>query len=60
MNDVGMITEAHIGVGIYGVEGGQAVNNSDFALAQFSHLARLLLVHGRWTYKRISQAICYC
>ena len=54
-NDVGMITEAHIGVGIYGVEGGQAVNNSDFAIAQFSHLSRLLLVHGRWTYKRISQ-----
>ena len=58
-NDVGMITEAHIGVGIYGVEGGQAVNNSDFAIAQFRDLARLLLVHGRWTYKRLAQVICY-
>jgi len=58
-NDVGMITEAHIGVGIYGVEGGQAVNNSDFAIAQFRDLARLLLVHGRWTYKRLAQVVCY-
>ena len=58
-NDVGMISEAHIGVGIYGLEGGQAVNNSDFAIGQFRFLSRLLLVHGRWTYKRIAQVICY-
>lgn len=45
---------AHIGVGIAGVEGGQAVQSADFALTQFRFLQRLLLVHGRWSYRRIS------
>lgn len=45
---------AHVGVGIAGVEGGQAVQNADFALSQFRFLQRLLLVHGRWSYRRIS------
>ncbi|XP_024543143.1 probable phospholipid-transporting ATPase 4 [Selaginella moellendorffii] len=58
-NDVGMIQEAHIGVGISGVEGMQAVMASDFAIAQFSFLERLLIVHGHWCYKRISSMICY-
>lgn len=58
-NDVGMINEAHVGVGIAGVEGSQAVNNSDFALARFKDLAPLLLVHGHWTYKRLCDTICY-
>ncbi|CAL8308809.1 unnamed protein product [Lota lota] len=53
-NDVNMIKTAHIGVGIAGVEGGQAVQNADFSLAQFRFLQRLLLVHGRWSYRRIS------
>ncbi|KAG5537912.1 hypothetical protein RHGRI_025113 [Rhododendron griersonianum] len=58
-NDVGMIQEADIGVGISGVEGMQAVMASDFAIAQFQFLERLLLVHGHWCYKRIAQMICY-
>ncbi|OWM63784.1 hypothetical protein CDL15_Pgr006046 [Punica granatum] len=58
-NDVGMIQEADIGVGISGVEGMQAVMASDFAIAQFRFLERLLVVHGHWCYKRISQMICY-
>ena len=41
------IQEAHIGVGISGKEGRQAVNSSDFAIAQFRFLKRLMLVHGR-------------
>ncbi|XP_042605483.1 phospholipid-transporting ATPase IC [Cyprinus carpio] len=45
-NDVNMIKTAHIGVGLCGVEGSQAVQNAAFALAQFSFLRRLLLVHG--------------
>ncbi|KAM8744847.1 phospholipid-transporting ATPase IC [Acanthopagrus schlegelii] len=53
-NDVNMIKTAHVGVGIAGVEGGQAVQNADFALSQFRFLQRLLLVHGRWSYRRIS------
>ncbi|XP_024973098.1 probable phospholipid-transporting ATPase 4 [Cynara cardunculus var. scolymus] len=58
-NDVGMIQEADIGVGISGVEGMQAVMASDFSIAQFRFLERLLVVHGHWCYKRIAQMICY-
>nr|KYP63630.1 Putative phospholipid-transporting ATPase 4 [Cajanus cajan] len=58
-NDVGMIQAADIGVGISGVEGMQAVMASDFAIAQFRFLERLLVVHGHWCYKRIAQMICY-
>ncbi|CAJ1946717.1 unnamed protein product [Sphenostylis stenocarpa] len=53
-NDVGMLQEADIGVGISGVEGMQAVMASDFSIAQFRFLERLLLVHGHWCYRRIS------
>ncbi|XP_051147937.1 probable phospholipid-transporting ATPase 4 [Andrographis paniculata] len=58
-NDVGMIQEADIGVGISGCEGMQAVMASDFSIAQFRFLERLLVVHGHWCYKRIAQMICY-
>uniref|UniRef100_A0A1D1ZDI5 Phospholipid-transporting ATPase n=1 Tax=Anthurium amnicola TaxID=1678845 RepID=A0A1D1ZDI5_9ARAE len=58
-NDVGMLQEADIGVGISGVEGMQAVMSSDFAIAQFRYLERLLLVHGHWCYRRIAAMICY-
>ncbi|OIW15908.1 hypothetical protein TanjilG_04443 [Lupinus angustifolius] len=58
-NDVGMIQEADIGIGISGVEGMQAVMASDFSIAQFRFLERLLVVHGHWCYKRIAQMICY-
>lgn len=50
---------AHVGVGIAGVEGGQAVQNADFALSQFRFLQRLLLVHGRWSYRRVSLFLHY-
>ncbi|XP_018522909.2 LOW QUALITY PROTEIN: phospholipid-transporting ATPase IC [Lates calcarifer] len=58
-NDVNMIKTAHVGVGLAGVEGGQAVQNADFALSQFRFLQRLLLVHGRWSYRRISLFLRY-
>ncbi|KAJ8442146.1 hypothetical protein Cgig2_015487 [Carnegiea gigantea] len=58
-NDVGMLQEADIGVGISGFEGMQAVMASDIAIAQFRFLERLLLVHGHWCYRRISSMICY-
>ncbi|KAF5180176.1 Phospholipid-transporting atpase [Thalictrum thalictroides] len=58
-NDVGMIQEADIGVGISGMEGMQAVMASDFSLPQFRFLERLLIVHGHWCYKRISKMILY-
>ena len=53
-NDVAMIKAGNIGVGIIGKEGLQAVNNSDFAIGQFRFLRSLLLVHGRYTYFRMS------
>lgn len=58
-NDVAMIREAHIGVGLYGNEGMQAVNSSDFALGEFKMLWRLLLVHGRLFYIRNAEMILY-
>ncbi|NWX22623.1 AT8B3 ATPase, partial [Aegotheles bennettii] len=58
-NDVNMIKTADIGVGISGQEGIQAVQCSDYALAQFSYLQRLLLVHGRWAYLRICKFLRY-
>eukprot|EP01006_Ploeotia_vitrea_P037446 TRINITY_DN66130_c1_g13_i1.p1 TRINITY_DN66130_c1_g13~~TRINITY_DN66130_c1_g13_i1.p1 ORF type:complete len:1244 (+),score=678.78 TRINITY_DN66130_c1_g13_i1:33-3764(+) len=58
-NDVSMIQAAHVGIGIRGKEGLQAVNNSDYAISQFRFLARLLLVHGRLSYKRNSKLILY-
>eukprot|EP00986_Skeletonema_menzelii_P004761 scaffold1665_cov149-Skeletonema_menzelii.AAC.11 len=58
-NDVGMIQEAHIGIGISGLEGQQAVNSSDFAIAQFRYLETLLLIHGRWNFMRMSKAVLF-
>ena len=46
-NDVPMIQTAHIGVGIAGQEGMQAVRASDVAIGQFRFLRRLTIVHGR-------------
>ncbi|XP_067872451.1 phospholipid-transporting ATPase IC-like [Heterodontus francisci] len=58
-NDVNMLKTAHIGVGISGQEGMQAVLSSDYSLAQFRYLERLLLVHGRWAYIRICKFLRY-
>jgi phospholipid-translocating ATPase len=56
-NDVSMIQEANVGVGISGEEGRQAVMASDYAIAQFRYLGKLILVHGRWSYLRTSEMI---
>ena len=58
-NDVSMIQEAHVGIGISGEEGLQAARASDYAIAQFRFLKRLLLIHGRSSYRRISKVILY-
>lgn len=58
-NDVSMIQAAHVGVGISGMEGLQAARSADVAIAQFRFLRKLLLVHGAWSYSRISRVILY-
>eukprot|EP00003_Mantamonas_plastica_P029366 TRINITY_DN6933_c0_g1_i2.p1 TRINITY_DN6933_c0_g1~~TRINITY_DN6933_c0_g1_i2.p1 ORF type:complete len:1034 (-),score=367.37 TRINITY_DN6933_c0_g1_i2:110-3211(-) len=58
-NDVSMIQEAHVGVGIFGREGTQAARASDYAITEFRHLKTLLAKHGRWSYLRITGVIQY-
>ncbi|XP_011693120.1 PREDICTED: probable phospholipid-transporting ATPase IF [Wasmannia auropunctata] len=53
-NDVSMIQEAHVGIGILGKEGRQAAISADFAFSKFKYLRKALLVHGHWYYLRIS------
>ncbi len=58
-NDVNMITEAHIGVGIKGVEGQQAARSSDYAVGEFKCLRRLIFLYGRESYRRNSVLVLY-
>ncbi|WVF71294.1 hypothetical protein IAT40_006097 [Kwoniella sp. CBS 6097] len=58
-NDVSMIQAAHVGVGISGVEGLQAARSADVAISQFRFLRKLLLVHGSWSYQRLTKLILY-
>jgi phospholipid-translocating P-type ATPase (flippase) len=58
-NDVGMIMQADVGVGISGKEGRQAVLAADYALAQFRFLKRLLLLHGRLNFYRNCDLVNY-
>lgn len=56
-NDIAMIQSADIGVGITGKEGLQAARSSDYAIAQFRFLLKLLLVNGRYNYIRTSKFV---
>ncbi|KAM5531114.1 hypothetical protein V8D89_015228 [Ganoderma adspersum] len=58
-NDVSMIQAAHVGVGISGLEGLQAARSADVAISQFRYLKKLLLVHGAWSYTRLSKMLLY-
>ena len=58
-NDVAMIQEAHVGIGLMGREGSAASQSADFAISKFSHLQRLLLVHGHWYYTRVAFLVQY-
>lgn len=46
-NDVNMIQTAHVGIGILGKEGNQAASFSDYSIAEFRSLRKLILWHGR-------------
>lgn len=54
-NDVAMIQEADVGLGIVGKEGMQAALASDFSILEFSHLKDLILWHGRLSYQRTAK-----
>ena len=54
-----MITAAHIGVGIAGVEGTAATNSADYAIGTFRMLHRLLFVHGFYSYQRTSKLVVF-
>ncbi|ODV85381.1 hypothetical protein CANARDRAFT_28176 [[Candida] arabinofermentans NRRL YB-2248] len=56
-NDIAMIQSADVGVGITGKEGLQAARTSDYSIAQFMYLLKLLLVHGRYNYIRTSKFV---
>uniref|UniRef100_A0A1I8J0X5 Phospholipid-transporting ATPase n=1 Tax=Macrostomum lignano TaxID=282301 RepID=A0A1I8J0X5_9PLAT len=58
-NDVPMIQESHVGVGLKGKEGLQAAAASDYSLSQFRFLKKLLLVHGAWNYHRVTIVILF-
>ncbi len=58
-NDVGMIHESRVGVGISGKEGRHAANAADFAIAQFRFIVPLLFHHGRYNYIRCSKLVLY-
>ena len=54
-----MIQEAHVGLGIIGLEGNAAAKAADFAFTKFMHLQRALLVHGNWFYRRLAILVQY-
>jgi len=58
-NDVSMIQQASIGVGLIGLEGTQAARSADYAIYRFHHLQRLLAVHGRYSLIRNSALFHY-
>jgi phospholipid-translocating ATPase len=58
-NDVSMIQEAHVGIGIFGKEGRHAARSADFAIAKFKFLKRVFLVHGYLYYTRAALLVFY-
>ncbi|RNE96924.1 putative phospholipid transporting ATPase-like protein [Trypanosoma rangeli] len=58
-NDVSMIQESRIGVGIMGLEGSQAELSSDYAIPKFRFLKRLLMVHGRFAMYRDAHCVIF-
>jgi len=58
-NDVNMILQAHVGVGILGKEGQQAARSADYAIGQFKFLKPLMFIHGREAYRRNALLIAY-
>lgn len=58
-NDVNMIIEAHVGVGIKGVEGNQAASTADYSIGEFRMLKRLMFFYGRESYRKNSSLVLF-
>jgi phospholipid-translocating ATPase len=58
-NDVSMLQEAHVSLGIIGKEGRQAARCADYAFANFSMLKRMILLHGHYFTHRLSLLVLY-
>ena len=58
-NDVGMLQEAHVGIGVKGHEGSQAAQASDFAIPRFRHLIYMTAVHGHWAMNRMTHVALF-
>ncbi len=58
-NDVSMIQEAHVGIGLVGYEGSGASRAADFSFGKFKFLQRAMFVHGHWNYQRLAYMIQY-
>lgn len=56
-NDVSMIQEGRIGIGIQGLEGSQAALSADYSIPSFKDLRRLCAVHGRYSLYRNSSCV---
>jgi P-type E1-E2 ATPase len=58
-NDVPMIKEANVGIGLYGNEGMNASQNGDFAIGEFRFIWRLFFAHGRTMYLNDTKGTFY-
>lgn len=58
-NDIGMIRESDVGIGIKGKEGLQAFNNADVSLPSFQSMTKLLFVHGKANEIRLQTLVLY-
>ncbi|OAG29572.1 phospholipid-translocating ATPase [Nematocida displodere] len=54
-NDVSMIQQANVGIGIVGKEGRQAALAADFSINEFKAVVDLILWHGRNAYKNTAK-----
>ena len=58
-NDTQMLGKADIGIAIEGEADKQALQASDYAIANLSMLWKLFFVHGKLSYQRISEMVFY-
>ena len=58
-NDLGMIYEAHVGVGIAYEPDHQVTRACDFNIGQFKHLNPLLFIFGRECYRKNSNVVLF-